>query len=122
MWEDLSYLPRDDTEPLPLGKWFYELTWYLSQRYYHIQLDGVDYVLYLRGRWKDLWQAYVIRNADSLAAINEDPAIWSVDIFKLHGIHCHAEQLELAKEIIISLFYEFDGEFPELKQSLKTVK
>lgn len=122
MWEDLSYLPQDDTEPLPLGKWFYELTWYLSQRYYHIQHDGVDYILYLRGRWKYLWQAYVIRNADSLAAINEDPAVWSIDIFKMHSIHCNAEQLELAKEIIISMFYEFDGQFPNLKTILQKVE
>jgi hypothetical protein len=119
MWEDLSYLPRDDTETLPVGEWFFELSWYLSQRYYHIQYDGVDYILYLRGRWKHRWQAYVIQNADSLAAINEDPAVWSVDIFKLHHIHCNAEQLELAKEVIISLFYEFEGEFPELKTILR---
>jgi hypothetical protein len=82
----------------------------------------VDYILYLRGRWKHLWQAYVIQNADSLAAINEDPAVWSVDIFKMHNIHCNAEQLELAKEIIISLFYEFDGQFPELRTVLRKVE
>ena len=105
-----------------MGEWFFELSWYLSQRYYHIQHNGVDFILYLRGRWKDLWQAYVIQNADSLAAINEDPAVWSVDIFKLNHIHCNAEQLELTKEIIISLFYEFDGQFPELRSILHKVK
>ena len=122
MWEDLSYLPKNDTEPLPPGEWFYELTWYLSQRYYYIQHNGVDYILYLRGRWRDFWQAYVIRNADSLAAINEDPAVWSVDIFKMHQIRYNAEELERAKDRIIRLFDEFEGEFPELKQSLKNLK
>jgi hypothetical protein len=86
------------------------------------QHDDVDYILYLRGRWKDVWQAYVIRNAVSLATMNENPAVWSVDVFKLNGIRCQAEQLELAKEILISMFFEFDGEFPELKQSLRNVK
>jgi hypothetical protein len=122
VWEDLSYLPKDDTELLPLGEWFYELTWYLSQRYYHIQHDGVDYMLYLRGRWKDLWQAYVIRNAASIAAMNEDPAVWSVDIFQMCNIHYNAEELELAKERVVDLFYEFDGQFPELKSTLQKVK
>ena len=119
MWEDFSYLPKDDTQPLPIGEWFYELSWYLSQHYYRMQHDGVDYILYLRGRWQHLWQAYVIRNADSLAAINGGPAVWSVDIFKLHDIHCNAEDLELAKAIMISLFYEFNGQFPELRHLLK---
>jgi len=122
MWEDLSFLPKDDTEPLPMGEWFYELTWYQSQRYYHIQHKGVDYILYLRGRWKDYWQAYVIRNADRLAAINKDPAVWSADVFKMHHIRCNAEELELAKDKIISLFYEFNGQFPELRTILQKVE
>jgi len=122
VWEDLSYLPKDDTQPLPTGEWFYELTWYLSQRYYHVQHNEVDYILYLRGRWKDFWQAYVIRNAGNLAALNKDPAVWSVDIFRLHQIRYPAEELERAKDGIIRLFYEFDGEFPELKQLLKDEK
>ena len=122
MWEHLSYLPRDDTDPLPMGEWFYELTWYLSQHYYYIRFDDVDYILYLRGRWKHLWQAHVVRNADSLAAINKDPAVWSVNIFKMYHIHCHAEELELAKVILISLFYELNGQFPELRSTLHSVK
>jgi hypothetical protein len=122
MWENFSYLPKDETTPLPTGEWFYELSWYLSQRYYYIQYDGVDYILYLRGRWKHLWQAYVIRNADSLGAINESPAVWSVDIFRLHHIHCNAEDLELAKAIMISLFYEFNGQFPELRTVLRKLE
>lgn len=105
-----------------MREWFYELTGYLSQHYYHLQHNGVDYILYLRGRWKHLWQAYVIRDAASLAAIHGEPAVWSVDIFKMHQIHCNAEQLELAKEIMISLFYEFDGQFPALKNLLENVE
>ena len=118
MWEDLSYLPKDDTVPLPLGEWFYELSSYISQRYYRIQHHGDDYILYLRGRWGDFWQAYIIRNADNLAVLNDEPAVWSVDVFKMHNIRYTAEELEPAKDRVISLFHEFNGKFPELRTIL----
>lgn len=118
MWESLSYLPGDDTKQLPMGEWFYELSWYLSQHYYRIHHNRVDYILYLRGCWKVPWQAYVIRNAASLAAMNEDPAVWSGDMFELHNFYLRDIEQELAKHIAISLFYEFDGNFVELRSLL----
>lgn len=113
MLESLFHLPKNEAESLPIGEWFYELIWCPSQCYYHLQNNGIDYILYLRWRWENPWQAQVVKNAASLDEMNEDRAIWSEDVFALHHVHYPDEQLELAKERIINLFYEFNGEFPK---------
>ena len=82
MTEIYTYLPEDDLEPLPVGEWFDELIWSPSQCYCRIQHQGMDYILYLRWRWTDPWQAYIIKNADSLASMNNGHAVWSDDVFE----------------------------------------
>jgi hypothetical protein len=57
----------------------------------------------------------VIRNAAGMEAMNQDPAVWSGDVFEMFEIRYSARELEQAKEKIISLFYEYDGQFPELR-------
>ena len=116
MSDNLSYFPEDETEPLPVGEWFDELNWSPSQCYCHIRHHGVDYILYLRWRWTDPWQAYVIKNADSLGSMNIGQAVWSGDVFELHHVYYKDVELELAKDKMISLFYEFEGNFTELRQ------
>jgi hypothetical protein len=37
------------------------------------------------------------------------------DVFELHDVHYRNGELELAKDKIISLFYEFNGNFIELR-------
>ena len=115
MSDKLPYSPEDETEPLPIGEWFDELIWTPSQCYCHIQHQGVDYILYLRWRWNDPWQAYVVKNAASLSSMNNGEAVWSGDVFQLQQVHLKDIQLELAKDKIISLFYEFDGNFTPLR-------
>ena len=115
MFDKFPYFPEDETEPLPIGEWFDELTWSPSQCYCHIQHQGVDYILYLRWRWTDPWQAYVIKRAASLSAMNNGEAVWSGDVFELHHVQYKDRELELAKDNIVSLFYEFDGNFTELR-------
>lgn len=102
-------------EPLPVEQWFDELIWSPSQCYYRIQYHGIDYILYLRWRWMDPWQAYVIKNADCLASMNNGQAVWSGDVFELHDVQYRDLELELAKNKIISLFHEFDGNFTQLR-------
>jgi hypothetical protein len=104
-----------ETEPLSMGAWLDDLIWSPSQCYYFLQYRGVNYILYLHWRWRDPWQAYVIRNVTSLDAMNQDPAVWSGDVFAMYEVRFSAKELELAKEKIISLFYEYDGQFPELR-------
>ena len=116
MSHPLPYTPEDETEPLPVGEWFDELTWSPSQCYCRIQHQGVDYILYLRWRWTDPWQAYVIKNAASLSSMTNGQAIWSGDVFEFHGVQYRDLELKLAKDKIISLFYRFDGNFIELRQ------
>jgi hypothetical protein len=119
MLEQLPSALEDESEPLPLGQWFDDLTWSPSQCYYHLQHNGADYILYLRWRWTNPWQAHVVKNAVSLDAMNEGEVVWSGDVFELREAYYDETELELAKEKIISLFYEFDGEFPELRLILE---
>jgi len=105
---------EDEMEPLSLGEWFEELLWTPSQCYYRLQHKGIDYILYLRWRWTDPWQAYVVKNAASLDTMNRVDVVWSSDVFEQHRIHYKVGELELAKEKLVRLFYEFDGDFRQL--------
>lgn len=116
MFNELFHLPENHREPLPIGEWFYELIWCPSQCYYRIQHNGKDYILYLRWRWENPWHGYVIKNVASLDEVHRENAIWSEDIFEIHHVEFTDEELEFAKEKIISLFKEFNGEFPERKR------
>lgn len=116
MFKGLFHLPENHTEPLPLGEWFHELIWCPSQCYYRIQHNGIDHILYLRWRWDDPWHGYVIKNASSPDEMHHEKAIWSEDIFEIHRIEYTDKDLELAKEKIVSLFKELNGEFPERKR------
>jgi hypothetical protein len=113
MLDELFHLPEDEAKPLPLGEWFYALIMCPSQCYYRIQHKGVDFMLYLRWRHEGPWHAYVIRNAASLEGINKGNPVWSEDIFELYHIEYDEDELDVAKEKIISLFYEFNGDFPK---------
>ena len=115
MSDKLPYFPEDETEPLALGQWFDELIWTPSQCYYRLQHKGADYILYLRWRWTDPWQAYVIRNAASLSSMNNGESVWSGDVFEIHHVHLKNGELELAKDKFLSLFHEFDGNFTQLR-------
>ena len=111
MSDNLPYFTDDETEPLSIGEWFDELLWSPSQCYYRVQYNSIDYILYLRWRWTDPWQAYVVRNASSLSNMNNGEAVWSGDVFEFHHVYFKDVELEQAKEHLIRLFYEFDGNF-----------
>jgi hypothetical protein len=113
MLESLFHLPKNEAEPLPIKEWFYELIWCPNQCYYYIQHNEADYILYLRWRHENPWQAYIVKNAASLDGMNKDEAIWSENIFELYHFQFSDEEIELAKEKIISLFYEFNSDFPD---------
>ena len=115
MSDNLPYFTDDETEPLPLEEWLDELTWSPSQCYYRLQHHGVDYILYLRWRWTDPWQAYVVQHADRLSSMNNGVAVWSGDVFELHHVQFQKAELEEAKEKLIRLFHEFDGNFTKLR-------
>lgn len=106
---------EDKPEPLPLGEWFDELVWCPSQCYYRVQHNGLNYILYLRWRWNDPWQAYVVKDAASLDSMNNGQAVWSGDVFEIHHVHFKDMELEQAKDRLIKLFYEFDGNFTQLR-------
>ena len=115
------YSPDDETEPLPLGEWFDELTWSPSQCYCHIRHNEVDYILYLRWRWTNPWQAYVVKNADRLSSMNNGHAVWSGDVFAIHHVHLKNVELDQAKDKLIRLFYEFNGNFTQLRLLLQNM-
>ena len=119
MSDNLLYFLEDERERLSVGEWLDDLTWSPSQCYFYLQHQGMDFILYLHWRWKNPWHAYVIRNVASLDAMNQEPAVWSGDVFEMYEVQYSAEELDLAKDKIISLFYEFDGQFPELRLQLQ---
>lgn len=119
MYDILSDCVESETELHSDQEWLDELTWSPSQCYFHLKHRGLDHILYLRWRWRDPWEGYVIRNVSSVDDMNEDPAVWSGDIFEMYQVHYSAGELELAKDKIISLFYEFDGQFTELRTILE---
>ena len=121
MSDKVPDLLEGETESLSVGEWFDELTWSPSQCYYHLQHRGVDSILYLRWRWTDPWQAYVVKNAASLSSMNKGQVVWSGDVFELHDVHLTNAELERAKEKIIDLFYEFEGNFTELRLLLQNM-
>src|SRR5215211_6773575 len=107
MSDNLRYFPEDETEPLPVGEWFDELTWNPSQCYCRIQRHRVDYILYLRWRWTNPWQAYIIKNAASSAAMNLVEVVWSADVFEQHQIHYSDVELQLAKSKPVILSFDY---------------
>jgi hypothetical protein len=58
----------------------------------------------------------VIKNAITMEKLHDEKAVWSEDVFAIHHVQYSDEEIELAKEKIINLFYEFNGEFPERKR------
>jgi len=106
-------LDIDETKNLPLEQCFDELIWCPSQCYYHIQGNGKDYILYLRWRWEDPWQAEVVKNAASLGAMHGNEAVWYEDVFLLNHIAFREEELDLAKAKLIDLFHQNNGEFSQ---------
>jgi len=53
--------------------------------------------------------------------MNRVDVVWSGDVFELHHVQYRDVELELAKDKILSLFYELDGNFtrlPLLQQTL----
>jgi hypothetical protein len=119
MSAQLAYVLESETEPLLIGEWFDDLSRSPSQCYYHLQHDDADYILYLRWRWTNPWQAYVVKNAVSLDTMNEGQVVWSGDVFEMNQVYYDDAELEQAKDKLISLFYEFDGKFTELKLILQ---
>ena len=103
----------NETKNLPLEQWFDELIGCPSQCYHHIQRNGIDYILYLRWRWEDPWQAEVVKNAASLEAMHGNEAIWSEDVFLLNNVAFREEELDLAKAKLIDLFRQKNGKFPK---------
>jgi hypothetical protein len=75
----------------------------------------VDYILYLRWRWTNPWQAYVVKDAANLDSMNNGQAVWSGDVFELHQVRLKNVELDMAKDKLISLFHEFDGHFTPLR-------
>jgi hypothetical protein len=112
MLEEQFHLPKNEAEPLPIGEWFYELIWCPSQCYYHLQHNGTDYILYLRWRWENPWQAHVVKNAESLDGMHNENVIWSENVFELNHVQFIEDEIELTKEKIIDLFNKFNGDFP----------
>ena len=118
MSDNLPHFTDDETEPLPLEEWFDDLTWSPSQCYYRLQHQGVNSILYLRWRWTNPWQAYVIQNADRLSSMNDGVAVWSGDVFEMHRVQFKDVELDEAKEKLIQLFFKFDGNFMKLHMLL----
>jgi hypothetical protein len=113
MLEHLFHMPKDETEPLPIGEWFYALSIAPSQCYCHVQHEGADYMLYLRWRHEDPWHAYIIKNAASLEAMNKGNPVWSEDVFELYRVWYTEDELERAKEKFVSLFPDFVSKLTE---------
>jgi hypothetical protein len=96
----------DFDENMELDKWYSSMIWCPSQCYMHKQRDGVDYILYLRWRWDDPWQAHIVKNAWNENSMNSRAAEWSPDLFDANGIHFKEDEYERAKNKLMELFEE----------------
>jgi hypothetical protein len=47
--------------------------------------------------------------------MNDGHAVWSGDVFEIHEVDLKAVDLEQAKDKLITLFYEFEGNFTPLR-------
>lgn len=89
---------------MPIGEWFDDMIWCPSQCYCRVQRGGKDYILYLRWRWDDPWQAHIVKNAASLADMHIENAEWSEDLFEKGGIYFKDDEVEQAKTKLLELF------------------
>jgi hypothetical protein len=53
--------------------------------------------------------------------MNNGEAVWSGDVFEWHDAQYRDTDLELAKDRMIDLFYELDGNFTQLRLLQQTM-
>lgn len=93
--------------PLPLDEWKCSMMMCPSQCYYHTKRNGIDYVLYLRWRWDDPWQADIIKGAKSEDFKNCE---WTHDVFAKNHVYFSHDEVSLAKEKLIEIFNNLEAQ------------
>lgn len=92
-------------ESLDLERWYCSLLWCPSQCYMHVQdQHGTHFILYLRWRWNDPWQAHIIRNAYNEQSMRDGEAEWSGNVFEGQGLYFVDEELEDAKQALLNIW------------------
>lgn len=95
-------------------EWIDDLVWCPSQCYTDVRAsDGTPYVLYLRWRWDDPWEAHFIRNTtrDRWGKESSSMEMWSRDVFEENRV-CYGREddLSLIKEILLGFFENANAE------------
>jgi len=89
-------------------KWDDDLIWCPSQCYAQVaSQDGTPYVLYLRWRHSDPWEASIVRNT-TLKAFNNgsyNPKNWSMDVFEMCGqYYKQYDDLTMIKDALLNIW------------------
>ena len=93
-------------------KWHDDLSLCPSQCYYATKKNGIDYIMYLRWRWSDPWQAHIVTGATSKEGMHDDNAIWSEDLFAAAGLHITHDDLQYAKDKITDILWRRMNDLP----------
>jgi hypothetical protein len=75
-----------------------------SHCFKHIKQGGVDFMLYLRWRWEDPWEGYIIKNVANRSEIYNGE--WSDDKLDLFGFkHNEYKDAQIALETMHKIIY-----------------
>lgn len=99
---------RKKINDYPFEKWTDDLLRCPTQCYYRTEREGVRYILYLRWRWSDPFQAHILKGESEYF----DCAEWSNDIFDSNDLWFIEEEIGKAKKKLIELFDEMDDFYP----------
>lgn len=90
-------------DEMEMDKWYCSMIWCPSQCYMHVKDDDeISYILYLRWRWDNPWQAHIVKSAHNEASM--DSAKWSTDLFRQENLFFTDEQTEEAKTALLSIW------------------
>lgn len=88
-----------------LDAWQDRLDWNPSECYRRFQYQGQTYRLYLRWRWQDPWQGYIIKDLETPYPALDD--FLSPELFLINHCQYASTELDLAKHVLEGLAEEY---------------
>ncbi len=95
-------------DELPVGEWRCSMLGCPSQCYRREQRNDIDYILYLRWRYEDPWQAHIVKNAWGEDSMMVAGAIWSDDVFEQRNLFFGDAMVEEAKAALLEVWQEWE--------------
>jgi hypothetical protein len=93
-------------EPLKLDEWFCSLIWCPSQCFMHKQVGNKHYILYLRWRHQNPWQATIVENAYNEPSMHHEDSVWRRGLFEKRGLEFTDEEVKEARKMLLRIWEE----------------